>query len=53
MNRRTFVKSSLGMLTPSVAAAAPSPVAAEGRRAVIACDLEPCARAAMRAIEDG
>jgi len=53
MNRRTFVKSSFGMLTPSVAATAPSPVAAEGRRAVIACDLEPCARAAMRAIEDG
>ena len=53
MNRRTFVKLSLGMLTPSLALAASSAVAAEGRRAAIACDLEPCAAAAITSSDPG
>jgi gamma-glutamyltranspeptidase/glutathione hydrolase len=52
MNRRTFVKSSLGALSASFAKAT-GPVVVEGRRAAIACDPEPCARAAAKAIEAG
>jgi gamma-glutamyltranspeptidase/glutathione hydrolase len=52
LNRRTFVKSSLGLLAP-LSAATSSPVAVEGRRAAVACDPEPCARAALEAIEAG
>src|SRR5215471_12525794 len=53
MNRRTFVKSTLGSLSSSLGTAAVTSVAVEGRRAAIACDPEPCARAAAQAIEAG
>src|SRR5215470_17000870 len=53
MNRRTFVQTTLGTLPASLGMAAISPVAVHGRRAAIACDPEPCARAAAQAIEAG
>jgi gamma-glutamyltranspeptidase len=52
MNRRTFFKSSLGLLAP-LPIAASAPVSVQGRRAAVACDPEPCARAARQAIEAG
>lgn len=53
MNRRIFVRSSLGMLSASLGSAGTSVVTVEGRRAAIACDPEPCARAAAEAIKAG
>src|SRR5882724_9600194 len=53
MNRRAFVKSSLGALSVSTGTAGASAIGVEGRRAAISCDPEPCARAAGRAIEAG
>jgi gamma-glutamyltranspeptidase/glutathione hydrolase len=53
MDRRAFVKSSMGVLSATLGTGATGSVVAEGRRAAIACDPEPCARAAAQAVEAG
>src|SRR5581483_782960 len=53
MNRRSFINSGLAALSGTIGNAASPPVAVEGRRAVIASDPEPCARAGARAIAAG
>src|SRR5437016_1426398 len=53
MNRRTFIKSSWGLLSAPLRTGAMPPATAAGRRGAIACDPEPCARAAAQAIEAG
>jgi gamma-glutamyltranspeptidase/glutathione hydrolase len=53
MDRRVFVKASLGALSARQGKAAARVAVVEGRRAAVACDPEPCARAATQAIEAG